>query len=65
MNTRPHHNLIPLAANEVRGEGRGEVVFNCPSPCPFPRASLRGEGSSVFDVFLISDFNPCLSWNCL
>jgi len=60
MNVMPRHNLISLSANEVGGEGR--VEFNRTSPCPSPRASLRGERKSVFDVFLISNFNPRLSW---
>ena len=40
--------LISLSANEVGGEGRGEVEFliRRPSPC----ASLRGEGNESFDA---------------
>ena len=58
--------LIPLSANEVGGEGRGEVEFlmSCPSPWPSPRASLRGEGSTTFDTvrcFLQSNWEVCAS----
>jgi hypothetical protein len=41
-------NLISLSANEVGGEGRGEVEFLISRPSP--RASLRGEGSALFDA---------------
>jgi len=62
--TRVCCNPISLSANEVGGEGRGEVAFwmGCPSPWPSPRASLRGEGNTTFDTercFLQSNFPVC------
>jgi len=50
LNTEIRSRVFSLSANEVGGEGRGEVAREAqiPSPCPSPRlGGARGKSSCI------------------
>ena len=61
LNTEIRNRVFSLSANEVGGEGRGEVAreTQIPSPCPSPRlGGARGKASCISKFICVL---PCLS----